>query len=165
MGFHTATHGAGLGRAARADKTIMRSFILSLALTATAAFNAPVSRIAPSRAAAPTMGLSVKAPQLPAAAMAAMIMLHAEAAHAKGVIGVSGGLDFGPLAGNQPGGEGTGKALGVNDTSLFGVLLAIPVIIGVLFSQWQDYQDDDDDFFDSYDSRRDDRELTNRNRV
>jgi len=32
-------------------------------------------------------------------------------------------------------------------------------------SQWQDYQDDDDDFFDSYDSRRDDRELTNRNRV
>ena len=81
------------------DKTIMRSFILSLALTATAAFNAPVSRIAPSRAAAPTMGLSVKAPQLPAAAMAAMIMLHAEAAHAKGVIGVSGGLDFGPLAG------------------------------------------------------------------
>ena len=69
------------------------------------------------------------------------------------------------LAGNQPGGEGTGKALGVNDTSLFGVLLAIPVIIGVLFSQWQDYQDDDDDFFDSYDSRRDDKELTNRNRV
>ena len=68
------------------------------------------------------------------------------------------------LAGNQPGGEGTGKALGVNDTSLFGVLLAIPVIIGVLFSQWQDYQDDDDDFFDSYDSRRNDRVSDNRNR-
>ena len=55
--------------------------------------------------------------------------------------------------------------LGVNDTSLFGVLLLVPVIIGVLFNQWQDYQDDDEDFFDTYDSRRDDRELTNRNRV
>ena len=77
----------------------MRSFILSLALTATAAFNAPVSRIAPSRAAAPTMGLRMEAPKLPAAAMAAAIMLHAEAAHATGVIGVNGGLDFGPLAG------------------------------------------------------------------
>jgi len=41
----------------------------------------------------------------------------------------------------------------------------VPVIIGVLFNQWQDYQDDDEDFFDTYDSRRDDRELTNRNRV
>ena len=30
---------------------------------------------------------------------------------------------------------------------------------------WQDYQDDDDDFFDTYDSRRDDRDLSNRNRV
>jgi len=57
------------------------------------------------------------------------------------------------------------QALGVNDDTLFGVLLAVPVIIGVLFSQWQGYQDDDDDYFDSYDSRRTDRELSNRNRV
>merc|ERR1719310_2405500 len=103
--------------------------------------------------------------KVPAAVTAAAISFSSEAAHAKSVLGVNGALDFGPLAGNQPGGEGTGKVLGVNDTSLFGVLLLVPVIIGVLFNQWQDYQDDDEDFFDTYDSRRDDRELTNRNRV
>ena len=43
----------------------------------------------------------------PATALA--ISVHAEAAHAKSVLGVNGGLDFGPLAGDQPGGEGTGK--------------------------------------------------------
>jgi hypothetical protein len=37
-------------------------------------------------------------------------------------------------------------------------LLAVVVIIGFLFAQWQGYQDDDEDFFDSYDSRRDDRD-------
>merc|ERR1719276_101251 len=105
--------------------------------------------------------------KISAASTAAGIALYTGplAASAKSVLGVNGALDFGPLAGNQPGGEGTGKVLGVNDTSLFGVLLLVPVIIGVLFNQWQDYQDDDDDFFDAYDSRRDDRELTNRNRV
>jgi hypothetical protein len=102
---------------------------------------------------------------LPAAATAAAIAAHAEAAHAKSVLGVNGALDFGPLAGDQPGGEGTGKALGINDDSLGAVLLIVVVIIGYLFAQWQSYQDDDDDFFDTYDSRRDDRDLTNRNRV
>lgn len=43
----------------------------------------------------------------PAAAFA--ITVHSEAAHAKSVLGVQGALDFGPLAGDQPGGEGTGK--------------------------------------------------------
>ena len=38
--------------------------------------------------------------------------------------------------------------------------------VGYSFAQWQSYQDDaDDDFFDTYDSRRVDREITNRNRV
>merc|ERR1711998_58079 len=100
--------------------------------------------------------------KLPAAIGAMAITFHSEAAHAKSVLGVNGALDFGPLAGDQPGGEGTGKALGVNDDTLFGVLIAVPVIIGVLFSQWQGYQDDDADFFDTYDSRRQDREEGNR---
>lgn len=77
----------------------MRCFILSLALVATAAFNVPVSRVAPRRAAAPTMGLRAEVQKVAPAATAAMVLLHAEAAHAKGVIGVNGGLDFGPLAG------------------------------------------------------------------
>jgi hypothetical protein len=47
--------------------------------------------------------------KLPAAALAAAVSVHAEAAHAKSVLGVNGALDFGPLAGDQPGGEGTGK--------------------------------------------------------
>ena len=38
-------------------------------------------------------------------------------------------------------------------------------LIFFAFAQWQSYQDDDDDFFDTYDSRRGDRELSNRNRV
>merc|ERR1719163_1264308 len=62
--------------------------------------------------------------KLPAAATALCISTYAQAASAKSVLGVNGALDFGPLAGDQPGGEGTGKALGVNDDSLFGVLLA-----------------------------------------
>jgi len=57
------------------------------------------------------------------------------------------------------------QALGANEPSLLAVLVIIPVVIGLLFAGWQDYQDDDEDFFDSYDSRRDDREITNRNRV
>ena len=37
--------------------------------------------------------------------------------------------------------------------------------VGYAFAQWSAYQDDDEDFFDTYDSRREDREITNRNRV
>ena len=91
-------------------------------------------------------------------ATAAAVTFHAEAAHAKSVLGVNGALDFGPLAGDQPGGEGTGKALGVNDDSLFFVLFGVVFSVGFAFSQWQDYQDDEDDFFDTYDSRRNERE-------
>merc|ERR1719223_27815 len=81
-----------------------------------------------------------------------------------GIGGINGALDFGPLA-SGVGGEGTGLALGANEPSLLAVLLIIPVGIGILFAGWQGYQDDDDDFFDTYDSRREDREITNRNRV
>jgi len=103
--------------------------------------------------------------KLAASSAALAVTFHSEAAHAKSVLGVNGGLDFGPLAGDQPGGEGTGKALGINDDSLGFVLLTVIFAIGFAFSQWQSYQDDDDDFFDTYDSRRGDRELSNRNRV
>merc|ERR1719171_3449114 len=108
--------------------------------------------------------LNKRAQQAFSAATAASITLHAEAVHAKTVLGINGALDFGALAGDQPGGEGTGKALGVNDDSLGFVLLGVPVVLGFLFNQWQGYQDDDDDFFDTYDSRRTDKDLTNRNR-
>ena len=81
-----------------------------------------------------------------------------QAAHAKSVLGVNGALDFGPLAGDQPGGEGTGKALGINDDSLGVVLIVVILAIGFAFNQWQGYQDDDEDFFDTYDSRRVERE-------
>ena len=36
-------------------------------------------------------------------ATAAAVTFHSEAAHAKSVIGINGALDFGPLAGDQPG--------------------------------------------------------------
>jgi len=107
--------------------------------------------------------VSKKVQQALKSATAAAVTLHAEAAHA-GRIGNQGALDFGPLAGDQPGGEGTGKVLGINDDSLGFVLLAVPLILGFLFNQWQDYQDDDDDFFDTYDSRRNEQQ-DNRNRV
>merc|ERR1719321_2413579 len=95
---------------------------------------------------------------------AAAVAFESQAAYAKLVLGVNGQLDFGPLAGDQPGGEGTGKALGINDDSLGFVLLAVVLIIGFAFAQWQGYQDDDDDFFDTYDSRRGDKDaLSNRN--
>jgi hypothetical protein len=93
-------------------------------------------------------------PKIAPAFTAAAVTLHSEAAHAKSVLGVNGGLDFGPLAGDQPGGEGTGKALGINDDSLLYVLLSVVGAVFFAFSQWQSKQDDDDDFFDSYDSRR-----------
>merc|ERR1711998_350788 len=95
--------------------------------------------------------------KLPAAIGAMAITFHSEAAHAKSVLGVNGALDFGPLAGDQPGGEGTGKALGINDDSLGFVLVGIAGAVGYAFAQWQSYQDDDEDFFDTYDSRRGDR--------
>lgn len=57
------------------------------------------------------------------------------------------------------------QALGINDDSLGFVLLAVTIGVGVAFNDWQKYQDDDDDYFDSYDSRRVDRDVTNRNRV
>merc|ERR1719231_248809 len=101
--------------------------------------------------------------KLPAAVGAAAITFHSEAAHAKSVIGVNGGLDFGPLAGDQPGGEGTGKALGINDDSLFFVLFGVVGAVGFAFAQWQGYQDDEEDFFDTYDSRRIEKQ-DNRNR-
>merc|ERR1719171_3200778 len=107
----------------------------------------------PSKVAAPLQKVG-------AAATAAAVTFHSEAAHAKSVLGVNGALDFGPLAGDQPGGEGTGKALGINDDSLFFVLFGVIFSVGFAFSQWQDYQDDEDDFFDVYDSRRTDRDLT-----
>merc|ERR1719486_1578560 len=100
--------------------------------------------------------------KVPAALTAAAITFQSEAAHAKSVLGVNGALDFGPLAGDQPGGEGTGKALGVNDDSLFFVLFGVTFAVGYAFAQWQGYQDDgDDDFFDTYDSRRVDIETSN----
>ena len=86
-----------------------------------------------------------------------------QAAPTMSIGGVNGALDFGNLA-SGVGGEGTGIALGANEEALLAIIIAVPVIIGILFSGWQEYQDDDDDFFDSYDSRRTDRELTNRNR-
>jgi len=82
------------------------------------------------------------------------INAYVEAAHAKSIMGVNGALDFGPLAGDQPGGEGTGKALGINDDSLLFVLGGVFGSVFFAFAQWQDKQDDDEDFFDTYDSRR-----------
>merc|ERR1712046_303556 len=81
---------------------------------------------------------------------AAAVTFSSEAAHAKSVLGINGALDFGPLAGDQPGGEGTGKALGINDDSLAFVLLGVSGSVFFAFAQWQAKQDDDDDFFDTY---------------
>jgi len=66
-----------------------------------------------------------------AALMGAAAALQAEAAHAIG--GNQGQLDFGPLSGDQPGGEGTGKFLGVNDPKLFIVLFGVNFLIRGLF--------------------------------
>ena len=143
---------------------MMRVVALLCAVVSTSAFQLSASRASASRVQV-NMGLGKELKKIPAAYAAASIALYQQAAEAKSVIGVNGGLDFGPLAGDQPGGEGTGKALGVNDDSLFFVLGGITLGIGTLFAQWQSYQDDDDDFFDTYDSRRADRDITNRNRV
>ena len=57
------------------------------------------------------------------------------------------------------------QALGINDDSLFFVLGGVTLAVGYAFAQWQSYQDDEEDFFDTYESRRTDRDLGNRNRV
>ena len=46
-------------------------------------------------------------------------------------------------------GEGTGKALGINDDSLFAVFGVVIGTVFFLFAQWQEQQDDDEDFFDT----------------
>ena len=179
-------------------------------LGAAAAFQAPLSRAG--SAPQVRMGLKAQLTKLATSSTALAIAAHANAAHAKKVLGVNGALDFGALAGDQPGGEGTGRvraaaprlhaappardarahsgrrrafsgtwplsqlapppphrvplpsphrspsaspasrhahtpalsqALGVDDDILYGVLLVIPVVIGLLFNQWQGYQEDD----------------------
>merc|ERR1712113_177839 len=147
----------------------MKLTMLSLAVLAADAFVAPQSRLPASQGTRSAQAISMLKPmeairKLPAAATALGISTYAQVASAKSVVGVNGALDFGNLA-SGVGGEGTGKALGVNDDSLFVVLGGVTIGIGFLFAQWQEYQDDDDDYFDTYDSRRVDRELTNRNRV
>ena len=57
------------------------------------------------------------------------------------------------------------QALGANEPGLLAILVIVPLAIWFLFAGWTDYQEDDDDFFDTYDSRRADRENTNRNRL
>merc|ERR1719213_1333803 len=113
---------------------MMRAVSLLLVLASAAGFQLSASRASASRVQV-NMCLGKELKKIPAAYTAASIALYQQAANAKGVVGVNGALDFGPLAGDQPGGEGTGKALGVNDDALYGVLLVIPGIIIALFSQ------------------------------
>jgi len=143
----------------------MRAAVLCLLAGAAEAFHGPVSRVS-RQAAQPQMRLNPveAARKLPAAAAAASVSFIAQAASAKTFLGVNGALDFGNLA-TGVGGEGTGRALGVNDDALVGALFGVVFAVGYAFVQWSSYQDDDDDFFDTYDSRREDREITNRNRV
>ena len=77
----------------------MRSTMLAVCACAASAFQLP------QKLELPKLELNKLAPAFAAAA----VSLHSEAAHAKSVLGVNGALDFGPLAGDQPGGEGTGK--------------------------------------------------------
>merc|ERR1719198_624432 len=142
---------------------MMRAFLIAAFAATASAFQLQSARVTTPRAQV-SMGPVDGLKKLSAAATAASINLYIQAAEAKSVTGVNGALDFGPLAGDQPGGEGTGKALGINDDSLGFVLVGVAVGIGYLFNQWQSYRDDDDDFFDTYDSRRAERN-DNRNRV
>ena len=97
----------------RLSSPIAASILLSLAVAMLA--KSLVAALALSGADAfqlPNMPKGVKPAELtklPAALSALAITAHSEAAHAKSVLGVNGTLDFGPLAGDQPGGEGTGK--------------------------------------------------------
>lgn len=125
----------------------MKSVLALLAIASTASG----LKLAPLKPAAKAKAPLAKAG---AALTALSINLYVEAAHAKSVMGVNGALDFGPLAGDQPGGEGTGKALGINDDSLLFALFGVFGSVFFAFTQWQANQDDDEDFFDSYDSRR-----------
>jgi hypothetical protein len=110
--------------------------MFSLLLAAAPGLKGPMPRLERITTMAPAELLR----KMPAAAAAASVALHAELAHAKSIQGINGALDFGPLAGDQPGGEGTGKALGINDDSLFFALGAVVLTVGVLFAQWQGYQ-------------------------
>ena len=84
--------------------------LLVASLACASAFQAPVSRTTTTQLSISMSMKPMEALRGPAAAASALaIPLHSEAAHAKSVVGVNGGLDFGPLAGDQPGGEGTGK--------------------------------------------------------
>merc|ERR1719231_1233272 len=132
---------------------MMRAFLIAAFAATASAFQLQSARVTTPRAQV-SMGPVDGLKKLSAAATAASINLYIQAAEAKSVTGVNGALDFGPLAGDQPGGEGTGKALGINDDSLGFVLLAVTLSIFANFAQWQSKQDDDEDFFDSYDSRR-----------
>merc|ERR1719213_1586534 len=113
---------------------MMRAVSLLLVLASAAGFQLSASRASSSRVQV-NMGLGKELKKIPAAYAAASIALYQQAAEAKSMIGVNGALDFGPLAGDQPGGEGTGKALGFNDDSLIAVLVLVTVGIGYLFSQ------------------------------
>merc|ERR1719163_1351394 len=99
------------------------------------------------------------APAAPSKVLRSKVLRPQAAAPTMAIGGVNGALDFGNLA-SGVGGEGTGIALGANEPALLGILLVIPLTIGLLFGGWQGYQDDDDDFFDTYDSRREDRDLS-----
>jgi len=79
----------------------------------------------------------------------------ASAAQAGSRTGVNGQLDFGPLAGDQPGGEGTGKALGANDDVLLVILFVVPLLNWIVFKQWGDIQEDrQSDSFEEIEKRR-----------
>merc|ERR1719443_865127 len=104
------------------------------------------------------------APAAPSKVLRSKVLRPQAAAPTMAIGGVNGALDFGNLA-SGVGGEGTGIALGANEPALLAIIIAVPTIIGVLFSGWQSYQDDDEDFFDTYESRRTDRVIGNRNRV
>merc|ERR1719181_1386709 len=120
--------------------------MLSAILVLSAAFNAPaviqphssrsfVPRVSP----APQMTADMNRRSIIGKAGAfAAAGLGVQAASAKSVLGVNGQLDFGPLAGDQPGGEGTGKALGINDDSLFFVLFGVVGSLFFAFAQWQE---------------------------
>eukprot|EP00965_Chrysotila_dentata_P170300 5621162-Pleurochrysis_carterae.AAC.1 len=90
-------------RSRRPATAAMSRVLLFLALVGTAAgFN-----LTPLKTAASKHTEAVS--KASAAATALSISLYSQAASAKSVLGVNGALDFGPLAGDQPGGEGTGK--------------------------------------------------------
>jgi len=102
----------------------------------------------------PSLLKATPTPNAAAAALtAAAVALHAEAAHAKSVMGANGALDFGTLVGDLPSREGTGKALDNKYSLVFG-LFGIVFVIGLARAQRQSYQDDDKKNSDSLGGRR-----------